>query len=84
MKIGSSVALIVLGAVLFFAVQDTVPGVDLTMIGAILAIAGIIGLVVTLIASRNMNRPLNRTSETRTLDDPASGETIRRTEVRED
>lgn len=81
MKLGSSLALIIIGAILSFAVADSLAGVDLTMIGYILIAAGLIGLVLTLV----MNRPrgLNRVSEQRTLADPATGEAVTRTEVRD-
>jgi hypothetical protein len=85
MKIGSSIALIVIGLILIFAVQDLVTGVDLAMIGYILVAGGVIGLIATLVTSAAKRpKPLNHVSETRTLNDPNSGESIRRTEVRED
>lgn len=85
MKIGSSIALMVIGAVLVFAVSDMIQGVDLTMVGWIFLLAGLVGLLVTLVTARPRTaKPLNRVSETRTLADPNTGETIRRTEVQED
>jgi hypothetical protein len=85
MKIGSAIALIVIGAILILAVQDTIGGVDLTMVGYIFVAGGVLGLILAILTSRPREpKPLNRSSETRTLNDPASGETIRRTEVRED
>lgn len=85
MKIGSSIALIVIGAVLVFAIQDMIAGIDLSMIGYILIGGGVLGLIFTLLTSGpRQAKPLNRVSETRTLADPNTGETIRRTEVQED
>lgn len=81
MKIGSAIALIVLGAILSFAVADTLGGVDLTMIGYILMAAGVIGLIATMVLDRP--RRLNRVSESRTLADPATGETVTRNEIRD-
>ena len=49
MGIGASVFLIALGAVLAFAVDVSVSGLDLDAIGVILMIVGAIGLVVTLL-----------------------------------
>jgi hypothetical protein len=48
MGIGASVFLIALGAILAFAVDFAVSGLDLTAVGYILMIAGAIGLVVAL------------------------------------
>ena len=49
MGIGASVFLIAIGAILAFAVDLTVSGLDLSTIGVILMIAGAIGLVVTML-----------------------------------
>jgi Domain of unknown function (DUF6458) len=46
--IGSSIFLIALGAILRYAVTDTISGVDLTTIGLILMIAGVVGLLIGL------------------------------------
>lgn len=48
MRIGGSLFLIALGAILKFAVTDSVNGVDLGMIGVILMIVGLVGLVFAL------------------------------------
>ena len=49
MSIGGSVFLIAVGAILRFAVTDAIEGVDLAVIGLILIIAGVVGLVASLI-----------------------------------
>jgi hypothetical protein len=49
MYIGGSIALIAFGAILRYAVADTIPGINLAVIGLILMIVGVIGLIVTLI-----------------------------------
>jgi len=49
MGIGISVFLIAVGAILTFAVNATVSGLDLSTIGVILMIAGGIGLATTLL-----------------------------------
>ena len=49
MGIGASVFLIAIGAILAFAVNLTVSGLDLSTIGVILMVVGGIGLVVTMI-----------------------------------
>lgn len=49
MTIGGSIALIVLGAILAFAVTFDIAGIDINVIGFILMIGGAIGLVFGLI-----------------------------------
>jgi hypothetical protein len=49
MRIGSSLFLLAVGAVLAFAVRDAVDGIDLVMVGYILMVVGAIGLVVSLV-----------------------------------
>jgi hypothetical protein len=46
--IGGSIFLVAVGAILRYAVTDTISGVDLATIGLILMIAGIVGLVISL------------------------------------
>ncbi|MCU1454641.1 MAG: hypothetical protein JWN46_2787 [Acidimicrobiales bacterium] len=48
MTIGASVFLIAVGAILRFAVTDTVRGIDLAVVGVILMVAGAIGLLASL------------------------------------
>jgi hypothetical protein len=49
MGIGTSILLIALGAILKFAVHFDVAGVSIETIGVILMVAGIIGLIVSLV-----------------------------------
>lgn len=49
MYIGGSIFLLALGAILTFAVQDRLEGVELTTVGWILMAAGAIGIIVSLI-----------------------------------
>ena len=76
MRIGSSIFLIALGAILAFAVNAEIPYVSLDLIGYIFIAAGIIGLIWALLASQR-----NRVSETRVVNDPNTGEQIRRSET---
>ena len=46
MGIGVSVFLLAVGAILAFAITDTISGVDLTAVGYILMGAGVIGLAL--------------------------------------
>jgi hypothetical protein len=48
MTIGTSLFLIAVGAILRFAVQDSIESVDLTTVGLILMIVGVVGLVIGL------------------------------------
>jgi hypothetical protein len=48
MGIGTSLFLIAAGAILRYAVTDTISGIDLTTVGLILMIVGIVGLVLSL------------------------------------
>ena len=52
MGIGTSIFLIAIGAILRFAVTDTVSGIKLATVGVILMIAGIVGLVVAMFLAR--------------------------------
>ncbi len=47
MGIGVSVFLLALGAILAFAVDYTVSGIDINVVGAILMVAGAVGLLMT-------------------------------------
>ena len=47
MRIGSSLALLAVGAILAFAVTDRINEVDLTMVGYILLAVGALGVVLT-------------------------------------
>ena len=48
MGIGTSLFLIAAGAILRYAVTDSISGVDLTTVGLILMIVGILGLIISL------------------------------------
>lgn len=82
MRIGSSIVLIALGAILAFAVADNLVNfIDLTLVGYILMGVGVLGLIISLL----MNAPRNqkRVSESRTVQDPHTGERITRNETRD-
>ena len=49
MTIGGSIALIVIGAILRFAISYSPSGIDLQLVGVILIIAGIVGLIISLV-----------------------------------
>jgi len=56
MRIGGSLLLIAIGAILAFAVTQQVQGVDLQMVGVVLMIVGAIGLILSLILAYTRRR----------------------------
>ncbi|MFL5821702.1 MAG: DUF6458 family protein [Solirubrobacteraceae bacterium] len=48
MGIGTSLFLIAVGAILYFAVQASISGIEIATVGLILMIVGIVGLVISL------------------------------------
>jgi hypothetical protein len=49
MRIGSSLFLIAVGAILYFAVTATLVGIDIQTVGLILMVIGVIGFVLSLV-----------------------------------
>ncbi|MGA8988357.1 DUF6458 family protein [Aeromicrobium sp.] len=49
MYFGGSIVLLALGAILSFAVQDSINGVDLVAVGYILMAAGALGILLSLV-----------------------------------
>jgi hypothetical protein len=56
MSIGASLFMIAVGAILRYAVSDSIDGVDLPVIGLILMIVGIVGLLLSLFMYANATR----------------------------
>jgi Domain of unknown function (DUF6458) len=56
MRIGLSLVLIAVGAILKFAVTETVSGVDLATVGVVLMVVGLAGLVISLIMASTARR----------------------------
>jgi uncharacterized membrane protein len=77
MSIGLGIFLLVVGAILVWAVDFTVTGIDLQLVGYILLAAGAFVLILGIIL---MTRRRNNVSTTRTVADPASGEQVTRRE----
>ena len=46
MTFGGSIALIIIGAILTYAVEYDISGVDIKVVGVILMIGGLIGLII--------------------------------------
>lgn len=82
MRIGSSIFLIALGAILAWAIAPgLIPNVNQAMIGYILMIVGVVGLIASIaLASPSRSR---RVSETRSVVDPNTGESVTRSESRD-
>ncbi len=56
MGIGTSIFLIAVGAILYFAVNASVSGLEIATVGLILMIVGIIGLVISLFFLSSLRR----------------------------
>ncbi len=56
MRIGSSLALIAIGAILKFAVTTSVSGISLSTVGVVLMVVGIAGLVISLVLANTARR----------------------------
>ena len=61
MGIGTSLLLIAVGAILYFAVDADISGLEITTIGLILMIVGVIGLVISLFMVSSARRGTERT-----------------------
>lgn len=70
MYFGGSIALLALGAILAFAVRDSISGVDLEQVGYILMGAGVLGIVLSLVIN-GQNRE-RRVDERRDPPPPAA------------
>lgn len=81
MGIGSGIALVVIGAILVFAINvDTGGFVDLDLIGYILMGAGVLVFLISLVL---MMRRRQTESTTRSVVDPSTGERVTRRSVRD-
>lgn len=62
MGIGTSIFLIALGAILTFAVDVAIGGLDLDVVGWVLMAAGVLGLILTMIFWNNRRRAVATTT----------------------
>ena len=69
MGIGVGIFLIVAGAILTFAVDATLAGLDLDVVGWILMLAGVAGLALFFYFSSRRRTPRTQVVERRTYDD---------------
>ena len=78
MRIGASLVLIAIGAILKFAVTTSVSGVDLATVGVVLMVVGIVGLVLSLVMASTARRTDVVHHSTRgELGDPTTGDDAR-------
>ncbi len=61
MGIGTSLFLVAVGAILYFAVNATISGLEIATIGLILMIVGVVGLVISLVFLNSARRDPGRT-----------------------
>ena len=76
MTIGGSIALIIIGAILRFAVTWTPNGIDLQIVGDILMVGGVVGLIISLsflIARRRRSTSTQVYEERRYTEPPGGG-----------
>jgi hypothetical protein len=74
MRIGASLLLIAIGAILKFAVTDSVRGVDLAVVGVVLMVVGVVGLVLEAVFATTRRR-----TDVVVQDDPYERREITRT-----
>ena len=80
MYLGLGIFLLVVGAILYFAVGDTsVAGIDLTTVGIILMAAGVLAIILSFLATRRRTVGYTTTRESQV--DPNTGSRIDRTDV---
>lgn len=79
MGIGASIFLLAVGAILAFAVEASVAGVEIQTVGVILMVAGVLGLLITLLWLTVLS---DRRRGTVPGDSRADGEAVRDREPR--
>ena len=79
MRLGTSIFLLAVGAILAFAVTASVSGVDLKTVGVILMVVGVLGIVLEFA----LFRPRTQRTTSVTSTDPTRNATTRRTETRD-
>jgi membrane protein implicated in regulation of membrane protease activity len=77
MGIGSGIALFVIGAILYFALHVQVGFVDISTVGLILMVAGVVLFLVALLLTLRGRRAVSTTADSR------GGRTVRQTTERD-
>ena len=75
MTIGGSIALIIIGAILRFAVTWTPNGIDLQIVGVILIVGGVVGLIISIgfLVARRRRTTATQVYEERRYTEPPGG-----------
>ena len=60
MTIGGSIALLIIGAILAYAVNYDISGIDIRLVGVILMVGGLVGLVVGIVRIASARRAVDR------------------------
>ncbi|MBR7744183.1 hypothetical protein KC207_12890 [Phycicoccus sp. BSK3Z-2] len=82
MYIGLGIFLLVLGAILVFAVgSTTVAGINLYVIGIILLIGGVLAIVLSFVQQASSRRAGRVTTTRESHVDPATGTRVDRTDI---
>jgi uncharacterized membrane protein HdeD (DUF308 family) len=82
MYIGLGIFLLVVGAILFFAVGSTVvAGINLSVIGIILMIGGVLAIILSFLMQAGRRRDTGFTTTRESHVDPATGTRVDRTDV---
>ena len=63
MGIGASIFMLAIGAILAFAVEANISGLDIQVIGIILMVCGALGLVLTMLVFGRQDRTVGVTEE---------------------
>ena len=71
MGIGGSIFLLALGAILAFAVNADISGLDINIVGYVLMLAGLVGLIITIWYWNSRRRPTVVQRQPVVTDDPA-------------
>ena len=80
MRLGTAIVLLAVGAILTFALNVDVSGIDLQVVGWILMIVGALGIVLELAVWGPRQRRVTRTDA---YGDPAAGAPVRRSTTEE-
>ncbi len=81
MYIGLGIFLLVLGAILYFAVTASVAGVSLSTIGLILMIGGVLAILLSFLMQAGRRRDTGYTATRESHVDPDTGSRVDRTDV---
>ena len=81
MYIGLGIFLLVVGAILFFAVTASVGGISLSMIGVILMIGGVLAIVLSFLMQASNRRSGHVTTTRESHVDPNTGTRVDRTDI---